>query len=81
MKRQNQEKNNNPKLGGTQIFRLACIVILWIIFCAWYVTRYNEGDNPWTLRALFPIVASGVVVFVPLYKKYLKKENCESKRN
>ena len=74
-------KDNNPCIRGAQLFRLVCIVVLWIIFCGWFISRYNASGNPWTLRALFPIVASGIVVFVPLYKKYLKKENRESKRN
>ena len=25
-----------------------------------------------TLMALFPVLASGIIVFVPLYKKYVK---------
>lgn len=74
------ESKNHPKIDGTRIFRFVCIVMLWLIFCGWFISRYNASGNPWTLRAIFPIVASGIVVFVPLYKKYFKRENSESKR-
>lgn len=48
-----------------QIFRFTCIVLLWLGLCFIMVT-----SQPFTLRVLFIIVASGIIVFVPLYKKY-----------
>ncbi len=72
MKSGSKEKNSRS-INSATIFRLACIVVLWIIFCGWLVTRYIETNTPITLRTLFPIIASGIIVFVPLYKKYFKK--------
>lgn len=48
--------------------RFACIAALWVALCYLMVTR-----RPFTLWVGFVIVASGIVVFVPLYKKYMKK--------
>lgn len=52
-------------MTGYQWFRLTCIVMLWLLIC-WFVVAYQ----PFTLRVAFIVVASGIVVFVPLYKKY-----------
>lgn len=52
-------------MTGYQWFRLMCIVVLWLLIC-WFVVAYQ----PFTLRVAFIVVASGIVVFVPLYKKY-----------
>lgn len=49
--------------------RFACIVALWVALCYLMVTRQAQV----TLWTVFVIVASGIVVFVPLYKKYMKK--------
>lgn len=51
-----------------QKIRFACIAILWVALCYLLVT-----GSKFTLRTAFVIVASGIVVFVPLYKKYMKK--------
>lgn len=51
-----------------QKFRFACIAILWIALCYLLVTR-----RPINFMTFFVIIASGIVVFVPLYKKYVKK--------
>jgi len=48
-------------------FRLACIVLLWLALCYLMVT-----SQPFSLRIAFVIIASGIVVFVPIYKKYRK---------
>lgn len=50
------------------IFRLVCIVLLWLALCYILIT-----SAPMTLRTLFVIVASGIIVFVPLYKKHFRK--------
>ncbi len=49
-------------------FRFACILMLWLALCYIMVT-----SRPFTLWVAFVIVASGIVVFVPLYKKHMKK--------
>ncbi len=52
-------------MKGYQIFRFACMVSLWLILC-YFVVAYQ----PFTLRVAFIVIASGIVVFVPVYKKY-----------
>lgn len=49
------------------IFRLACIVLLWLLLCYLLLT-----SQPLTGRVVFIIIASGIIVFVPLYKKHFK---------
>lgn len=56
----------------TVIFRLFCIAALWLIFCGWLLNRYVETGTPFNIRTLLPIVVSGGIIFVPLYKKYFK---------
>ncbi|MBP3287663.1 MAG: hypothetical protein J6L79_00335 [Muribaculaceae bacterium] len=48
--------------------RFACIALLWLALCYMVATG---GGLPF--MKVFVIVASGIVVFVPLYKKYMKK--------
>lgn len=54
-------------MKGYQIFRFACLVSLWLILC-YFVVAYQ----PFTLRVAFIVVASGIMVFVPVYKKHIK---------
>lgn len=49
------------------IIRFIFIAILWLILC--YLMIKGRGFNFWTL---FVMMTSGVVVFVPLYKKYVR---------
>lgn len=55
-------------MKGTVIFRFVCLSALWVILC--YLMIQGRGLNPWTL---FVIIVSGIIVFVPLYKKYIRK--------
>ena len=52
------------------IFRFVCLVLLWIFLCVMLISR-REFD----FMVLFSIVASGIIIFVPLYKKYKKNKN------
>ena len=52
-----------------QIFRFSCIVLLWLALCYLLLSRVEKID----FMVVFSIVASGIVVFVPLYKKYIKR--------
>ena len=45
------------------------IAVLWLVLVYLMVV-----SSPVTLWTIFVIVASGVVVFVPLYKKYIRKK-------
>ncbi|MBR4219285.1 MAG: hypothetical protein IKR71_09635 [Bacteroidales bacterium] len=52
------------------VIRFVCILLLWVFLCWLVLTRAKL-----TLMTLFSIVASGIIVFVPLYKKYYKHRN------
>ena len=47
--------------------RLGCIATLWIMLCYLLLST-----RPLTLWLIFIIIASGIIVFVPLYKKYVR---------
>ena len=49
------------------IFRFACVVLLWLALCYILITRSQVVD----FRVVFAIIASGIVIFVPIYKKYI----------
>lgn len=52
---------------GTAI-QLTYIAILWAALCYLLIT-----STPFTLKTLMLIVGSGIIVFVPLYKKHFRK--------
>lgn len=54
------------------ILRFSVIALLWLFFCGWFIGRMNAAGEPLTLMSLMPIPISGVIIFVPLYKKYIK---------
>jgi hypothetical protein len=49
--------------------RFACILLLWMFLVYLLLTRAARID----FMVIFTIVASGIIVFVPLYKKYIRK--------
>lgn len=73
MKRHSSPKGRRPARSALQRIpaaawiRLGCIAVLWLLLC-WLLI----ATRPLTLWVLFVIAASGIVVFVPLYKKYVK---------
>ncbi|MFR8632992.1 MAG: hypothetical protein ACLVDW_03900, partial [Barnesiella intestinihominis] len=46
-------------------FRISCIALLWVFLCVLLI-RGRGIDG----QALFAIIASGIIVFVPLYKRW-----------
>lgn len=56
------------------IIRFVIIGLLWLGVGAWYVTRQLAAGVELNLLTLFPLIASGVIVFVPLYKKYVRND-------
>ncbi len=56
------------------IFRFAIIGVLWAMLCVWFVGRLLASGVELTFMSLFPLLASGVIVFVPLYKKYVRND-------
>ena len=67
-----KELKRKITMSGAKIFRLICIILLWVLVCVWYVDRLLQSNTELNLRTLFPIIASGVIIIVPLYKKYVK---------
>ena len=55
------------RMNNATKFRMLCIVLLWVALCYLLVT-----SGPFTLKTMFVIIASGIVVFVPLYKKHIR---------
>lgn len=49
------------------LIRFICILALWLLLC--YLMLQGRGLNFYTL---FVVIASGIIVFVPLYKKHIK---------
>ena len=54
--------------SGNKI-RFGFIAALWFALCYLLLTRAAKID----FMVIFSIIASGMIVFVPLCKKYLKK--------
>ena len=50
----------------SQLIRLGFIVVLWLVLCFLLLTRVTRID----CYVIFTIVASGIIIFLPLYKKY-----------
>lgn len=55
------------------IIRLCFIAALWIAISTLLITSAEKI----TLYTIFVIVASGIVVFVPLYKKYRRNGSAD----
>lgn len=51
------------------------LFLLWLFFVGWLLSKYQQTNTLITLRSLFPIVASAIIIFVPLYKKYVKNSS------
>ena len=47
------------------------MLLLWLALCYILLTRAARID----FNVIFTIVASGIIVFVPLYKKYVRKKD------
>ena len=59
------------KMTAGNLIRFVCILLLWLFLCYILITRAARID----FMVIFTIVASGIIVFVPLYKKYVRKKN------
>lgn len=60
--------------------RFLIIGVLWAGVCGILIARMIATGTPVNLVTLFPIIASGVCIFVPLHKKYVKNDK-QRKRN
>ena len=50
------------------LIRFVFVLLLWVCLC-WLVLSQPEL----TFMNVFSIVASGIIVFVPLYKRYFRR--------
>ncbi len=55
--------------------RFMFLAALWLLLCYMVI-----ASQPFTLWVLFVIVASGTVVWAPLYKKYIKNGKGKDER-
>ncbi|MDE6083179.1 MAG: hypothetical protein K2G11_01700 [Muribaculaceae bacterium] len=54
--------------------RIAGLIILGVVW-VWLIQALIRQGGGLTLKNLFLIVASGIIIFVPLWKKYFKDGN------
>ncbi len=52
------------------LFRFVCILVLWFVLVYLLLTT-RQID----FMVIFTIIASGIIVFVPLYKKYFRDKD------
>ena len=57
-------------MNMANIIRFGLVGLLWLALCYLLVSRMKQV----TLLNLFPLIASGIIIFVPMYKKYIKKD-------
>ncbi len=48
--------------------------VAWVGISAYLIHRYIITGTPLNLRTLFPIIASGICILVPIYKKYFRNK-------
>lgn len=65
---------HKPGVSVAVIVRFAIIGVIWLGLCGWFVARVLATGERVTFLTIFPLLASGIVVFVPLYKKYVRKD-------
>jgi hypothetical protein len=70
----NTGKAQESKMKLSVIIRFLIIGLIWVGICAILVVRMVATNTPINLMTLFPIIASGIIVFVPLYKKYIRND-------
>ena len=57
-------------MNTSNIIRFGFIVVLWLVLCYMLLTRATKID----IMVIFTIIASGIIIFVPLYKKYIRRK-------
>lgn len=55
-------------MNTSNIIRFGFIIVLWLVLCYLLLTRSVKID----FMVIFTIIASGIIIFVPLYKKYIR---------
>ncbi len=62
-------------MDSSTTLRFVFLAALWIVLLYLLFT-----SQPFSLRVLFVAIASGIVVWVPLYKKYIKNGKRKDER-
>lgn len=57
-------------MSKTNIFRFGVLFALWLLVVIYLLTHTQI-----TLYIVFVCVASWIIIFVPMYKKYVKKKD------
>ena len=55
-------------MNTSNVIRFGFIIVLWLVLCYLLLTRSTKID----FMVIFTIVTSGIIIFVPLYKKYIR---------
>lgn len=56
------------------VIRFLIIGLIWVGACGVLVARMAADGTAFNFVTVFPIIASGIIVFVPLYKKYIRND-------
>ena len=55
-------------MNTSNVIRFGFIIVLWLVLCYLLLTRSTKID----FMVIFTIITSGIIIFVPLYKKYIR---------
>lgn len=55
---------------------VSLLALLWIWLCS-SIIRHGGG---FTLKNIFLVVSSGIIIFVPLWKKYFRQQNTKTQK-
>ncbi len=58
-------------MNAVKIAGIMLLALVWLWLC-WSLIALGGG---FTMKNVFLIVASGIIVFVPLWKKYIRHDN------
>lgn len=58
-------------MNAVKIAGMMLLALVWLWLC-WSLIALGGG---FTMKNVFLIVASGIIVFVPLWKKYIRHDN------
>ena len=56
------------------VLRFLGLGLIWAGACGVLIARMLAEGTAVNLMTVFPIIASGIIVFVPLYKKYIRND-------
>lgn len=63
-------RNSLTIMEKRNLFRFVCILVLWFVLVYLLLTTRRID-----FMVIFTVIASGIIVFVPLYKKYFRDKD------